>query len=345
MGIKGGEPNFDKRKGILAGILAGVIVLCIAVFYFIYDGLGARPSGEVIDVVIPKEATGKEISTMLAEGGIISDGLAFRVVLAITGEGKKLQSGHYHLRQGLSIRQAVEALHEGADEYITITIPEGYTVKQMAEVLKKAGIAGGNSFEETAAAYGPLPWQYGPVAVPIRGEGFLFPDTYDVPLAYDAKQICDMMYRHMDDMITADIRQEAEKKPLTLYALITLASMVEREARFKEDQVPIASVMLARLKAGMPLQIDATVQYALGEIKPEVTLEDTKVDSLYNTYLYRGLPPGPIGAPGMDAIRAVLAAEPGEYLYYVAEKDGHHVFTKTLEEHQAETRRIYGESS
>ncbi|MDY6084202.1 MAG: endolytic transglycosylase MltG [Dialister sp.] len=345
MNIKDAVLTPGKRKRALFCLLAAAIVFCAAGFYYVYNGLGARPSGDVIDVVIPKEATGQEISSVLVRNGIISDGFAFRVVLAVTGEGKRLQSGHYHLRQGLSIRQAVEALHKGADDYITVTIPEGYTVKQMAEVFKKAGVAGGNSFEETAAVYGPLSWQYGPVAVPVRGEGFLFPDTYDVPLDYDAKQICDMMYCRMDSMITADIRQRAEKKSLTLYALITLASMVEREARFKEDQVPIASVMLARLKAGMPLQIDATVQYALGETKPEVTVEDTKVDSPYNTYLCRGLPPGPIGAPGMDAIRSVLDAEPGEYLYYVAEKDGHHVFTKTLEEHRAETRRIYGESS
>lgn len=343
MDINGAGPG--KRKTLFSCILAAVIVLCAAGFFYVYDGLGAKPSGDVVEVVIPKEATGKEISGMLVKNGVISDGFAFRVILAITGEGKELQSGHYHLRQGLSIRQALAALHKGADEYITVTIPEGYTVKQMAAVFEKAGIAGGENFEEVASSYGPLPWQYGPLPVPVRGEGFLFPDTYDVPPAYDAKQICDMMYARMDKVMTPDIRREAEQKQMTLYALITLASMVEQEARFKEDQVPIASVMLARLKAGMPLQIDATVQYALGETKPELTIEDTKIESPYNTYLHDGLPPGPIGAPGIDAIRAVLDAEPGDYLYYVAEKDGHHVFTKTLEEHQAETARIYGESS
>ena len=118
--------------------------------------------------------------------------------------------------------------------------------------------------------------------------------------------------------------------------------MVEREAKVKEDQVKIASVILSRLEKQMPLQIDATVQYALGSRKEELTVADTKIDSPYNTYLRMGLPPGPIGSPGMDAIKAVLAAQPGEYLYYVAEKNGRHVFTKTLEEHEAEIARIYG---
>lgn len=130
---------------------------------------------------------------------------------------------------------------------------------------------------------------------------------------------------------------------MTLHDLLTLASMVEREARFKEDQVPIASVMLKRLQLGMPLQIDATIQYALGSQKEELTLADIRIDSPYNTYTHKGLPPGPIGSPGMDAILAVLDAEPGEYLYYVAQPDGHHVFTKTYEEHQAETANIYGQ--
>ena len=106
--------------------------------------------------------------------------------------------------------------------------------------------------------------------------------------------------------------------------------------------LPIASVILARLEKQMPLQIDATVQYALGRQKEELTIADTKIDSPYNTYERQGLPPGPISSPGMDAVRAVLDAAPGEYLYYVAEKDGRHVFTKTLEEHQAEIDRIYG---
>ena len=95
----------------------------------------------------------------------------------------------------------------------------------------------------------------------------------------------------------------------------------------------------------MPLQIDATVQYALGENKPELTVADTRIDSPYNTYIRKGLPPGPVGSPGIEAVRAVLAAEPGEYLYYVAQPDGHHIFTKTYEEHRAEVEKIYGESS
>lgn len=121
--------------------------------------------------------------------------------------------------------------------------------------------------------------------------------------------------------------------------------MVEREAKFKEDQVPIASVILKRLEVGMPLRSTRPSSTPLVRAqKEEITVADTKIDSPYNTYIHPGLPPGPIN-PGMEAIRAVLKAQPGEYLYYVAKEDGHHVFTKTYDEHRAETETIYGSSS
>lgn len=226
-----------------------------------------------------------------------------------------------------------------------VTVPEGSTVHQIAQLLAQAGIEGAADFEAEAATYGPLKYQYGPVAVPIKAEGFLFADTYSIPKEYTARQILDLMYRHTDEMLTPDIRKRAEAKHMTLHDLFTIASMVEREARFPEDQVPIASVMLKRLSIGMPLQIDATIQYALGEQKAELTIADTRIDSPYNTYTHPGLPPGPIGSPGLPAIEAVLAAEPGDYLYYVAQADGHHVFTRSYEEHQQETENIYGSSS
>lgn len=271
--------------------------------------------------------------------------MRFRLYARLLGEGNQLQSGDYALEKGLTIRDAIDALKHGKTEAYLVTVPEGSTVHQIAQLLAQAGIEGAADFEAEAATYGPLKYQYGPVAVPIKAEGFLFADTYSIPKEYTARQILDLMYRHTDDMLTPDIRKRAEAKHMTLHDLFTIASMVEREARFPEDQVPIASVMLKRLSIGMPLQIDATIQYALGEQKAELTIADTRIDSPYNTYTHPGLPPGPIGSPGLPAIEAVLAAEPGDYLYYVAQADGHHVFTRSYEEHQQETENIYGSSS
>lgn len=328
----------------VAAALGSLVFLAAAggAYFYAFD----RPSGAgKVKLQVAKAATGHDIANLLEEKGVIRSASLFNVYARLTGEGNQLQSGDYHLEKGLTVKEAILALKSGRVDAAEVTVPEGYTVRQIAGLLYAAGIDGAEDFAAEAASYGPLPYQYGPVAAPIKGEGFLFADTYSIPLDYSARQICDLMYKHTDEMLTKDMRDQAAKKNLSLHSLFTLASMVEREARFKEDQVPIASVMLKRLALGMPLQIDATIQYALGAQKEELTLADTKIDSPYNTYTHPGLPPGPIGAPGLDALKAVLAAEPGEYIYYVAETDGHHVFTKTLEEHQAETERIYGSSS
>ena len=238
--------------------------------------------------------------------------------------------------------ETISVLKNGKEEVVRITVPEGFTAVQIADVLQKAGLECHGDFLHEAETYAPFPYMYGPEAAKVKGEGFLFADTYEIPKSCSARQIADMMYRRTDEMLTPALRKRAEERHLSIHALMTIASMVEREARIKADQVPIASVILTRLEKQMPLQIDATVQYALGRQKEELAIADTKINSPYNTYERQGLPPGPIGSPGMDAVRAVLDAAPGEYLYYVAEKDGGHVFTKTFEEHQAEIDRIYG---
>ncbi len=338
------EPKKENKKAISLGI--GFFLLCligsIGTYFYSYDHIDLKGKAHI---QIDKNATGHDIADLLERKGVIRSATLFTIYGRILGTGNKLQSGNYTLDQGLTIKEAVQELQSGHINMATVTVPEGSTVHQIALLLQQAGVQGGNDFENVASTYGPLKYQYGPVAVSIKGEGFLFPDTYEIPLTYTARQICDMMYHQTDVKLDEDIRRRAQEKKMTLHTLITLASMVEREARFPEDQVPIASVMLKRLQIGMPLQIDATIQYALGEQKEELTIADTKLDSPYNTYIHTGLPPGPIGSPGLDAIKAVLDAKPGEYLYYVAQADGHHVFTKSYEEHQTETENIYGSSS
>lgn len=328
-----------KKAGWAALGLMISIAFAGGIYFYAFDRIGLHGTAMVY---VPKDATGKDIADVLESKGVIRSGTLFRFYARVLGSSNALQSGTYKMKQGLTVKEAMEALQSGKTESVMVTVPEGYTVHQIALLLKQAGVPAADDFEKVASTYGSLPYQYGPVAVPVKAEGFLFPDTYHIPLEYSAKQICDVMYQRTDQMLTPSIRKRAEEKHLTLHALMTLASMVEREAKFKEDQVPIASVMLKRLEVGMPLQIDATIQYALGNPKEELTIADTKIDSPYNTYTHMGLPPGPIGSPGMDAIEAVLAAQPGEYLYYVAQADGHHVFTRSYEEHQTETENIYG---
>lgn len=334
-----------KWNGKILSFGMGLLALCViggGIYFYTLDHNDLHGK---VNVQISPNATGHDIAALLEQKGVIRSAFLFNAYARILGEGNQMQSGSYVLPQGLTIREAMRELKNGREESVSVTIPEGYTVHQITQLLAAAGIDGADDFEQEASTYGPLKYQYGPVAVPVKGEGFLFADTYEFPVHATARQLCDRMYQRTDAMLTEDIRNRAKAKCMTLHTLMTLASMVEREARFPEDQVPIASVMLKRLEIGMPLQIDATIQYVLGEPKAELTIADTRIDSPYNTYTHPGLPPGPIGSPGMSAIEAVLTAQPGEYLYYVAQADGHHVFTKSYEEHQTETENIYGTSS
>ena len=337
--------DLPRGERIFLGAACALLALLIALgglWQYVYAHDRGPAEGSVV-VDVAEDMTGSEIGALLEEKGVIRSARVFRMALALHSEGSALKQGTYRLRRGLSVEEALRELRRGTVAFETVTIPEGSTARQMEAILKKAGLKGGEGFLAEASSYAPLPYMAGPEKAAVAGEGFLFADTYDVPETYTAKDICDMMYRRTDEILDDDIRRRADARGLSLHDLMTIASLVEREARFPEDQEPIASVIFARLRAGMPLQIDAAVQYALGETKPELTTADLEVDSPYNTYRRTGLPPGPIGAPGRAAILAVLAAEPGDYLYYVAKKDGHHVFLKTYDEHLRAIEDIYGD--
>jgi UPF0755 protein len=168
----------------------------------------------------------------------------------------------------------------------------------------------------------------------FTSEGFLYPATYDFPVGISEKKILAELVHQFDiNMRSAKIIEQVEKRGLSLRDVVNMAAMVELEAVFPEEQPRIAGVFLRRVEIGMPIQSDTTIQYLLGAQKEVITFEDTKLQSPYNTYQNVGLPPGPIASPGLSAIKAVLEPEQTEYLYFVAEKDGHHRFTKSYSEH------------
>ena len=170
-------------------------------------------------------------------------------------------------------------------------------------------------------------------------EGFLFPSTYDVPDGASVNDIIAHMNREMQKQLTPELRQEITAQGFSLHDFITLASLVEKEAMYEDDRYTIAAVFKKRLAIGMPLQSCASIQYILGEPKPVLSIADTQIPSPYNTYLHKGLPPGPVAAPGKAAMDAVLHAPTTEYLYFVADAKGYHHFAKTYEEHEANIDR------
>ena len=225
---------------------------------------------------------------------------------------------------------------------IRVTIPEGYTVGDIAIVLEKNQIMKAKDFLAEAKTYVPYPYMKGtkPATYPV--EGFLFPSTYEIPVGATPRDVIQMMADEMNRYLTPAVKKQIQAQHMSIHDFVTLASIVERESLFDADRPTIAGVFKKRLAHGIPLQSDATISYVLGYAKENVTIGDTQLQSPYNTYVSKGLPPGPIANPGKKALDAVLHSENTDYLYFVADKEGHNHFSKSYEEHLAEVNKIYG---
>lgn len=336
----------SQRKKLITYVLGGILGLVIICFlgawayYYMPNSKMEHPQQVVL--IVDKDQTGAEIGDMLYEKGLIQSPAAFRLALRVTGAVDKLQQGYYQIPQNASLHQVIQLLQQGKLKSIRVTIPEGYTINQIAEEVAKDGLSSKEAFLEAAKTYVPYQYMYGPAPVDYKPEGFLFPSTYEIPVDAKPNDILKIMTKEMDSKLTPAIRKQIAAKNLTIFEFITLASLVEKEAKYDVDRPIIAAVFLKRLKIGMPLQSCASIQYILGYPKPQLSLEDTQLPSPYNTYLHTGLPPGPIANPGMKSMEAVLNAGDTEYLYFVADKEGYHHFTKTYEEHLKVVDSIYG---
>jgi len=295
---------------------------------------------EDISVTIPRNASTAQIAAMLEEKGVIRSSRVFCLYARLHGLDGSMKPGVYKLNTAMPLSDVTEVLTKGLPDRVKITIPEGYTIAQIADLLEQQGIVRRDDFLETLRG----PWQLVFLqGVPVYRwglEGYLYPDTYYLSSQTKAEKIAEMMLNNFGRVIAEHnyIRQ-AEARGLTLHEAVTIASMVEREARVASERPRIAGVIFNRLKLGMPLQIDATVQYALGETKEKLLIKDLQVDSPYNTYLINGLPPGPIANPGWPSMQAAIQPENHDYLYYVAKPDGTHAFAKSLAGHNANVRK------
>ena len=293
----------------------------------------AEETEKHITVKIREGLSTAEIADRLTEKGIISSSLKFRLIARLRGYDDKLRPGAYTFTAGMEDEEVFAKLLKGEKKLIKFTIPEGFGVKQIAERLYNLDLADKDEFIKAATDFTPYDYMRKRQNVFYAAEGFLFPDTYAVESDVEIDEILKLMSRTFDDRLTATMRKQAEQMGLSIYELITLASLVEREVRFPEDRPIVAQVLLKRLKLNMPLQTDATLQYLMETPKEEVSIADTQIDSPYNTYQHTGLPPGPIANPGLASITAVLHPSETEYLYFVADRRGHNHYAYTYEEH------------
>ena len=327
---------------ILILIIVGVLVIAggLGAIYLVPNTFAQDDGTQVL--VIEKGQTGTEIADMLYERGLIRSTQGFKLWLYLSGTNDKLQTGHYQIPNKVTVRELISLLQEGHVESIRVTIPEGYTVGDIAIVLEKNQIMKAKDFLAEAKTYVPYPYMKGtkPATYPV--EGFLFPSTYEIPVGATPREVIQMMADEMNRYLTPAVKKQIQAQHMSIHDFVTLASIVERESLFDADRPTIAGVFKKRLAHGIPLQSDATISYVLGYAKENVTIGDTQLQSPYNTYVSKGLPPGPIANPGKKSLDAVLHSENTDYLYFVADKEGHNHFSKTYEEHLAEVNKIYG---
>lgn len=280
------------------------------------------------------------VADVLEENGLIEYKLLFRLFSAITGGKDKVKPGTYELDTDMDYRALISGMSSSSSNRaeVQVTIPEGYMVEQIFQLLEENGVASADDLREMAANY-----DYGfsflqdiPLGEASRLEGYLFPDTYNFYVNHDPKYVLNRMLQRFDQVFTEEMRAEVEEGDYTIREILTIASLIERETD-GDDQEQIASVIYNRLNnpngetAGY-LQIDATLVYINGGNVP--TDADRSIDSPYNTYLYKGLPPGPIANPGLEAIQAAMNPENTNYFYYALGDDGQHHFFQTYNQLQ-----------
>jgi UPF0755 protein len=311
---------------------------------------GDDPTEISFRVEVGETAAG--VGTRLLELGLIDDLALFRRFLQYNGLDASLEAGEYLLRRNMSMREIGEALQHSKVEEVAITIPEGWRAEQVADLLGKQSILDGSVFlaavRQGAAIDHPL---LADRPAGMGYEGYLFPETYRLPVQAVPEDMLRRMLDTLQSRLPIGWEGMASAQGLSFYQVLTVASIVEREAVIPDERPAIASVYLNRIQQSMYLNADPTVQYAMG-FQPDtgqwwktpVTLEEYQsVNSPYNTYTNPGLPPGPICSPGASSIAAVLQPAQTEYLYFVARGDGGHVFAATLEEHERNVQTYMGQ--
>jgi peptidoglycan lytic transglycosylase G len=318
--------------GCLLAAFLGIAYFCSTLFQPVSQ------SAEKVPIEVPRHATARQIARVLAEKHLIRHPYAFLIMARVLGEGDSLKAGEYELQRNMTPAEIIDKIARGDAVAQWFTIPEGYTVDQVADALQKNNLAEKHRFLRLAHS---APSRFGlDVSVPRSSlEGYLFPDSYKVKVGVSEAHLIRGMLHNFQTKVLEGLAEDIRHCDLPLDKAVIVASMIEREAKVAQDRPLISAVIRNRLARKMPLQIDATVLYALGYHKTQVLNRDLLVASPYNTYRRAGLPPGPICSPGLDSIKAALRPAHEDYLYYVARPDGSHIFSRSLAEHQAAIRR------
>jgi UPF0755 protein len=339
--------NTPRRVRRSASLLVLLLILALATVFgiaYTIELLGpvsGSTNAKSVLVTIPTGKSARQIGEILARKHLIRSPISFVLASRMDHLSGEMHAGRYLISPAMPPRQIAALMALGETASNVITVPEGFTVRQIARRLADAGLVNETQFLTLAQTQGKTFAVHGWTPPNASLEGYLFPDTYTVSKGATPREIIAQMVANFDARVVLPYGASAARAPGGLSAVITLASLVEREAEVSSDRPLVAAVYRNRLRAGMRLQCDATVQYALPAHKARLFFADLRVESPYNTYLHAGLPPTPIANPGLPSIEAALHPAPVDYLYYVAGPDGrHHVFSKTLAQQDQAIARV-----
>lgn len=322
----------SAKKALTILIVILLILIALSATLLIINRPKDRNDNTFVIVKIEAGSSTDDIARALHKKGVISSVSKYKLVSKLWRYDGKYKAGSFSVSPSMRSSDIAQTISKGVSSTKNFTIPEGYTLEQTAKKLDNEGIVNKDKFLDVArhGDFSKFSFLKGAQSGDNHLEGYLFPDTYAVDLDADETQIITTMLNQYDKVFTKKYRERAKELNLTENQIIIIASLIERESQYDGDRAKIASVIYNRIKAGMPLQIDATIQYALGKTKENLSIDDTKIDSPFNTYTNKGLPPGPICSPGKESIKAALYPEDTDFLYYVVSEklDGTHNFSK-----------------
>ena len=325
------------RRIVLLGIVSSILLCLLLTALWVYHALQpVNGTGENRNFVVDGGASLNQVAGDLENAHIIRSSTLFRLAGRFMGYDHLIKTGEYRLSAAMSPLKILETLKDGRIVTHSITIPEGFNLRQIAELMEQKGFSDKASFNEQTRD-GSLT-----ARLDLSGdtlEGYLYPDTYRFRRNEDARKIIDVMVKRFREMVSP-MAARIKDSGMTLHQVITLASIVEKETGSPEERPMIASVFLNRLKKNMRLESDPTVIYGIRNFNGNLTKRDLKTETPYNTYVIKGLPPGPIANPGLASILAVLNPAKSNYYYFVSKNNGTHYFSKTLKEHNRAVRRF-----
>lgn len=342
-GRRFGDGGGKRGRGILGAIarhpfrvFAAIALIFVAWFLIeLFQPFHGAGSGRVA-VNVPKGASVSEVGDLLSEKDVIDSSTLFQIRVTLAGKRSEIYSGHFTLAHEMSYGEAIDALSQPPlKRVVTVTIPEGYTRSQAAQLVEEDGVPGSYTKATVKSKY-LNPAKYGGKGAKNL-EGFLFPDTFELKPKAPVADLVQLQLQDFKRRIKGVNMSYAKSKNLTVYDVLTIASMVQREAGVSSQYKDVASVIYNRLHEGMPLGIDATIRFATGNYTKPLTESELAIDSPYNTRTNAGLPPGPIGNPGLEAIEAAAHPTKTDYLFYVTTPGacGKLTFAKTEAEFEA----------